>query len=526
MVLKSHLPELCHDAIELPMKCIAALALLVLAPASFVWGCREDQESARKTGRLVVELATLRVPNGGELEFELGTLFAPENRAERKSRSIRVGFARFKTEARTGAPPIFLLPGGPADSYLTDLKPNSLSMSLVKRLLDFRAIGDVVLVDQRRFSERGEVLKYRYQRPGEPLDQPASVERATAIFADMARAAVKEFESKGVDLRGYTVKECADDVDDLAEALGYDRIILVGASFGSQWSFAVMRRHPERVARALLSGVEPLDAGYDLPSHILAAIQRMWREAEQDSRLKPYLPPGGLMAAWRSVLDRLEREPARVPLKTISGATDSGDTTITLGREDLHRMPALLGADGPALMLSLYHGRYESWAAACLGARRSRSAEFPLIAALIDTSLGASPQRLDLLRNDPGSTLLDRWNSSSFLATAEIWPSLDMGDDFRAAVINTIPVVFVHGDWDTQTPIENMLQIALYFRNGHVLVVERGGHGVINQLAQHLPETMSALLEFVKTGNATGVPTRVAVPAPKFRVPNLPPPDR
>ena len=124
----------------------------------------------------------------------------------------------------------------------------------------------------------------------------------------MSQAAVDSFRRKGVDLRGYDVKECADDVNDLRRALDYDQIILVGQSFGSQWSFAVMRRHPEIVARALLTGVEPLDFGYDMPSHVLAAVQRMWWEAEKDPQLKPYLPTGGLMAAAREVLQRLERE--------------------------------------------------------------------------------------------------------------------------------------------------------------------------------------------------------------------------
>ena len=172
----------------------------------------------------------------------------------------------------------------------------------------YRGIGDVVFIDQRGFSERGDVLKFKYRTTGHPLDQPISISRESADYAAMARTAVDSFRRKGVDLRGYDVKECADDVNDLRRALAYDQIILVGQSFGSQWSFAVMRRHPEIVARALLTGVEPLDFGYDMPSHALAAVQRMWWEAEKDPQLKPYLPTGGLMAAAREVLQRLERE--------------------------------------------------------------------------------------------------------------------------------------------------------------------------------------------------------------------------
>jgi pimeloyl-ACP methyl ester carboxylesterase len=480
----------------------------------------------RKAGDVVIEPASVAGADLGKVDFELGTLYVPENRAERTSRLIGVGFARFKAEPKTDAPPIFLLPGGPGDSFLSDLKPGGSPPGPVKQVLRFRAISDVVLVDQRGFSEHGDVLKHRYRTPDEPLDQPASLGRSTQAFADMARAAVAGFEKKGVDLRGYTVKECADDVNDLRRALGYDRVTLVGGSFGSQWSFAVMRRHPDRVARALLAGVEPLDCGYDMPSHVMAAVQRMWWEAEQEERLQPYLPPGGLVAAAREVLGRLQREPVRVPLQGVTDAKTGAAVTITLGHEDFQNAPALRNAEGPAFVLSLYHGHYAQWALRTSLMRRSRPAEFPMITALIDTSLGVTPRRRYLLRNDPASTFLGQWNFDSYLATADIWPSPDVGDDFRTEVVCSIPVVFVQGDWDTQTPVENVLQVAPYFRQGHVLLVERGGHGAMNQLAQHLPKTVEALLGFLKSGSTANLPTRVAVPAPKFGVPNFPPPER
>jgi pimeloyl-ACP methyl ester carboxylesterase len=483
-----------------------------------------SQREVRKAGDLLIEAATLKSADLGPFEFELGTLYVPENRAEENSRLIGVGFARFKAEPKSAAPPIFLLPGGPGGSYLDVLQPNN--SRLIKQILRFRSVGDVVLVDQRGFSNRGDVLKYRFRTPQEPLDQPASMERSTKAFAEMARTAVEAFEKRGMDLRGYTVKECADDVDDLRRALGYEQMALVGSSFGSQWSFAVMRRYPQVVARALLSGVEPLDCGYDMPSHVLAAVQRMWREAEQDKRMQPYLPPGGLMAAAREVLRRLEREPVRVSLKQISDARTGEALTITLGHEDFQRAPALRSHEGPGFVLALYHEHYDQWAFQTNAMRRSRPAEFPLIAGLIDTSLGVTPARRYLLRNDSATSFLGQWNFDSYLATADIWPSPDVGDDFRTEVPCTIPVVFVQGDWDTQTPVENLLQVTPYFRQGHVLLVERGGHGVMNQIAQHLPETDEALLGFLRDGNTATLPNRVAVPAPKFGVPNFPPPKR
>jgi pimeloyl-ACP methyl ester carboxylesterase len=481
----------------------------------------------RRASDVVVEPATLAVPGAGTVEFEFGTLNVPENRAEAKSRVIGVGFARFRAVAGAGGTPLFFLPGGPGSSFVADLKEGKSQLErIIADVARFRGVGDVVFVDQRGFSERGDVLKFKVTTPVEPLDEPASLERSIAAFANVGQAAVAEFTEKGIDLRGYTVKECADDVNDLRKALGYERIMLVGGSFGSQWSFAVMRRHPDIVSRAVLAGVEPLDCGYDMPSHVLAAVQRMWWEAEQDERLKPYLPPGGLMAAAREVVERLEREPLRVQLKGVKDSKTGAPITITLGPADFQQQVLSRGpADGPASLLAIYHRQYDAWAFAASIGRRGRTTEVPIISVLIDSSLGVTPRRRYLLETDPATRYVGQWNFARYIATADVWPTLDVGDDFRNEIVCPIPVVFVHGNWDTQTPIENTFQVAPYFPNSHVLIVERGGHGAMNQLTQSLPEVAAALLEFLKTGATATLPTRVTLPPQRFNAPNFSPPD-
>jgi pimeloyl-ACP methyl ester carboxylesterase len=477
----------------------------------------------RKAGEVVIESASLTTPNGETIPFELGTLYVPENRSDPRARIIGVGFARFRPPHPTGVPPIFQLIGGPGASFLEGLKPGN-NQQRVPGFDLYRGMGDVVFIDQRGYSERGEILKFKYRSIGHPLNEPLSIARDTAAYVSMSHAAVDSFRKKGVDLRGYDVQECADDVNDLRRALGYDRIVLVGQSFGSQWSFAVMRRHPDIVARALLTGVEPLDFAYDMPSHVLAAVQRMWWEAEKDPRLKPYLPAGGLMAAAREVLQRLEREPVKVSVKN----EKTGELiTITLGKEDFQRtLNQEKGGTDPAFILSLYYGHYDEWARSALDFRQSRDAEEAIIGPLIDTSLGVTPRREYLLRNDPAAALLGQWDFESYLATADIWPSQDVGDELRNEVVSRIPVVFVEGDWDTSTPIENTLSVAPYFVNGKVLIVERGKHFALKQMLEDSPDTVTALTEFVRSGKTTNLPMRITLPVQKFQVPKFPPPDK
>jgi pimeloyl-ACP methyl ester carboxylesterase len=468
--------------------------------------------ATRKAGDVVIERASFAVSTTQSIDYELGTLYVPENRADPKSRIIGVGFARFKALEPNGAPPTFHLPGGPGSSLIASLKEPA------AHVLRYRIAGDVVLVDQRGFSERGEVLKYK--RQPEPIDEPASLERATRKFVDLAREAVGDFAKRGIDLRGYTVKECAADVNDLRRALGYDKIIPVANSFGSQWSFAIMRLFPQIVERAMLSGVEPLDLSYDMPSFVVAAMRRFWKEAEQDKKLQPYIPAGGLEAAVREILDRLEKSPAKVE---VNDPVAGDRATVTLGREDFQRDILKKSADGPAWILAAYHKHYDTWATSVLQ-RRRRPDDLRIIGPCIDCCLGATAKRLQQLSADPATEFVGQWNWNVYVATAGIWPTQDVGDDFRLPKKTLTPVLFVQGDWDLQTPVENAMEAVQSFPNGRLLLVERGEHSSREPIARTNPKTFEAMMEFLRTGNMQNVPDRVTLPPQSFAIPDFPAP--
>lgn len=499
----------------------SSLSLLALLAAA-VWAhAAGAAEAGHKAGEVVIESGMLTTAEGRMVPFEIGTLFVPENRAVIGSRIIGIGFARLRSSGAGTTPPMFALPGGPGDSFLgavtdTGERPQRQLM----QFLQYSAAGDVVIVDQRGNSRRGENLRYGPRPQPLPLDRPASLEHDTAAFAEVARSTVASNSDK--DLSGYTVIQCAEDVNDLRRALGYEQITLLGQSFGSQWSLAVMRLHPESVARALLSGVEPLNNHYDMPSHVFAALQRLAFDADQDTGLQPWLPKGGLMQAVQEILQRLTRVPARVVVKD---AQTGASETVVLGPGDFQQ--ALLEpkpADWPAFILALYHGRYDDWAREVLQQRRRSEPPEALIGPLIDTSIGVTAERGHLLRTDPAVALLGAWNFDAYLASKPAWPTADIGDALRTPVLDLTPVVFVHGDWDLSTPVENTLGLLPYFPNGRALLVHRGGHGARSDLLVQQPETRAKIIEFLRTGDTRGLPVTAALPVPAFRLPSFPAP--
>lgn len=148
--------------------------------------------------------------------------------------------------------------------------------------------------------------------PATPPDAALSAAERDAIVRETSQRCKAFWEGQGLDLTGFTVVEAAADVADLRDALGYDRIILSGDSFGSHWSMAVMRFHPRIVARAVLTGLEVPDHTYDMPGEVLRGLEWIATAAETAPELAPRMPEGGLLAAFRGLIARVENEPLPV----------------------------------------------------------------------------------------------------------------------------------------------------------------------------------------------------------------------
>ncbi len=193
------------------------------------------------------------------------------------------------------------------------------------------AVADVIVFDQRDFGQAVMSEQTSMFEGARPVSRLTCTSKRPATVATTRRRSVADTAKRGIDFRGYTVLECADDVNVL-QALGYKQITLVGTGFSSQWSFAMYastqrRQSPSRYSPARRTA--PM-AAYDMPSQVFAAIQRSWWEAEKDAALKPYLPPGGLTAAAREVMMRLDHQPAKVKT-TVAGG---GEIEVVLGRQD------------------------------------------------------------------------------------------------------------------------------------------------------------------------------------------------
>src|SRR5262249_29181907 len=84
-----------------------------------------------------------------------------------------------------------------------------------------------------------------------------------------------------------------------------------------------------------------------------------------------------------------------------------------------------------------------------------------------------------------------------------------LGDDFRAPVRSDIPVLFISGSLDLNTPPANSEEVAAGFRNATKLLIEGVAHS--DPLFLSSPEILKRMLAFLVGEPVSAEPIRVPV---------------
>lgn len=489
-----------------------ALGAIACATVSCAPRTRPNEGGAPRPAQGTLFLHTERIPlaAGGLTAADRGTIFVPTNRKRASSGVISLDVYRFKaTHSQSGVPPIFLLYGGPSFGGLEPLLNQKGYYE--SRIQPLQEVADVVVVSQRGIGP-SKPTTLILSPPPFPLDQVTTeAERAERIRQNAARERAFWLE-RGLDLEGFTVVEAAADVNDVRKALGYDRITLWGGSFGSHWAMAIMRFYPEIVARAILRGMEGPDHTYDMPSHVLNSLRRIAAEAEKAPSLAAQIPPGGLLAAFQTVIERVSKEPVTVSvMNEKTGSTEQ----VRFGPDEVRAMALGYTARAstragmrtwPSDILALYRGDFSGAAQARLRERESerfRTASYYML----DCGSGISLERRAQFEADKAVALLGRLNLD-YDSACPVWGS-DLGETFRRNFDTQIPTLIVNGDYDVSTPLENALELAPHFKQGKLTIVHGGSHPALDDAMDASPEFSQAVLAFARSGDMSRVPAEV-----------------
>lgn len=260
------------------------------------------------------------------VEYDCGYVVVPEFHGREGGRQLKVPFMRFQAGQDTELAPVVVHPGGPGGSQLSE------NVFLLRGMFDeVNAERDVIFMDPRGTKHADTFLDCpaRYSIPWQVYEQGLDDEAALALGAEVLQRCVEDFEAQGVDLDAYNSLELAADVDALREALGYERIIFYGASYGAQLGQHVMRDFPDMLEAVILDGSNALsrkswieDRALDVEFGITNLAERCRADARCDE-------------AYPDVLGMVEEAFALVESETLDYRyTDPDDPTLTI-EEDL-----------------------------------------------------------------------------------------------------------------------------------------------------------------------------------------------
>ena len=453
-------------------------------------------------GSTTVENTEIKMDDGTTVQAEAITLVVPEKRDNPGSQNLKLALVRFKSTAENPGPPVIYLAGGPGGS--------GTFVARVSSMQRLRQAGDLIFLDQRGTGRSSPRPIYRHDGKPEPgLFMDA--ERAAEAMKQLYKIAYDALTTEGFDLAGYNSAESADDIETLREALGYEKVSLLGFSYGTHLALATVKRHGERVHRVVLIGTEGLDHTMKLPSTYDMQIHKIAALASRDSDLAGW---PGFVELMRQALGKLEREPVTV---TVNDRRQKKDVDVQIGPFGLQLLLRLDIGDGndipvlPALMKSIVDGDYSllQW---FVQKRYNQffSGRVNMMSFMTDAYSGASKERLTMIGSEMDGALL---GDAVNMLDAESWQALgnpDLGPEYRAPFASDVEALFISGTLDSNTPPMNAEEVRRGFPFSHHIIIDHAGHEDMLPMRAVQDE----IIRFFSTGKISGV--RISRPSPDF----------
>ena len=422
---------------------------------------------------------------------EVGRITVPARRDRSTAATIELAFVRLRSAADKPASPLIYLDGGPGGGGYTAASIAEYA-DLFNRI---RATRDVILL-----SQRGTGLSRPRPACGPegplPDDFFASTDTMTRNLLDRARRCAEQLRQKGLDPGAYNTQESADDVEDLRKALGVDRVVLFGFSYGTHLGLSVLRRWPSSVERAVLAGTEG-------PGHT-------WKFARtMDAQLAKLSDAAGgeVVSAWRRLIETAGKAPLQVVVRA-----DAASRTLSIGAAGLQyllRRDVGDTNDWPALPAAIIQASRGDFALlGRLAARRHAglSSGISLMPLATDCASGASARRLAAIAEQEPSPLFGMMTNYPYPAACAALDLPMLPDAFRAEVRSSVPTLFISGALDSNTPPAQAEEVAAGFTSPVHLIVENAGHE-----STLVDEVRTAIVRFlngepVKSGTVAAPP--------------------
>jgi pimeloyl-ACP methyl ester carboxylesterase len=447
---------------------ILALALIAVLVAGLVYlRVSSDVEAVvvpagATAGDLVLEPCTYPT-EAGDVDADCGTLVVSENPADTTPRLLALPVVRVHARSDHPTEPIFFLEGGPGFT--------NMDFPMASRFADHH---DVVLVGYRGVD--GSVR----------LDCP-EVEQALSRSADYQaqetfraygaayRACARRLTDEGIDIARYGLAQQIDDMEAARVAFGYDRIDLLSQSAGTRTAMIYAWRHPERIHRSVMAGVNP-------PGHLLYDPQTTDEQLDRYARL--CAADASCRVRTDDLAASLRRTSADLPERWLFLPISGGSVRL-LSFTGLMGATAEAFPPGPAVTLDGWLSAAEGdasglWITSFLGdvlypklfvwGQYAAAARVDAHAARDYFSSGGWQDGADLAR--AGNAVV--WGGGRLV---DAWPAAPDEDEYSRVRTSQVETLLIGGELDVSTPPQvATTELLPYLPNGREVVLPGIGH--------------------------------------------------
>jgi pimeloyl-ACP methyl ester carboxylesterase len=404
----------------------------------------------------------------GPTDAYCGTYKVFENRETRQGRAIDLKIVVLPALGNEPHPdPLFFLAGGPGQGAAEMARP---LRDLFRRV---QADRDIVLVDQRG-TGKSNPLDCRSDE-----DSLAGVNEA--LETSMARLR-KCMEGLHADLRLYTTTIAMDDLDDVRQYLGYDRINIYGGSYGTRAALVYLRRHEPTVRSVIIDGVAPPDMRLPLffARDAQRALDKLLADCEADEVCRGKHPR--LTDRLRTLVKELDAAPAKVRLThprtgVAEDATVDGEFVVNVLFGALYA--PLTSTLLPELISRAERRDFQSLLA--LAMANEGAADNMAIGMQMSVVCAEDFPRItrDQMARESADTVFTTHLMEARMKACEFWPKGDVDASFYEPVKSAVPTLVLSGDLDPVTPPQWGESVLPHLSNARHIVVPATGHGAI-----------------------------------------------
>lgn len=448
------------------------IALVILVALSLV-GCGSKEtpipifpESAQ-AGDLVDLKPCTYTADDVEYSADCGTLVVPENRSDPNSRLTALPVIRVHALSVNPTEPIFFFQGGPGSSNLQFQKLDGLVEDHDLVLVGYRGVDGSVSLD---CPEIGDAVR------NAPTDNMLS-DAALESYAEASKRCVARLQVEGVDLAGYTMVDVIEDMEDTRVAFGYDRINLLGESYGTRLEMIYEWMYPDSLYRVVMLDVNP-------PGHF------QWTAEEIDAQLRDYAELCAQDAECSARTDDLvvsmQHVSENMPDRWLFFPIDKGGVklvTFVMLMESIQPPDTPVPLSGPAaidMWLAAKDGDFSGMALLSM-TRNMFLPDLFVYGDLLSKASGADdfhdPARDYRADLDPAGSILGSPFTLFHWGLGQEWVEYSIPEQYRKVQPTDVRTLIISGSIDFSTPPQFATDELLpYLNNGEQIILKDFGH--------------------------------------------------